>query len=61
LIVSALRFRVALACALIGVAGCAPSSARPVSGAVAVKLAPLEIHTSKKTVHFKVEVARTPP
>lgn len=58
---SSLRFRVGLACALIGVAGCAPSSAKPASGVVAVKLAPLEIITAKKTVHFKVEVARTPP
>ena len=53
------KVRTALVCALIVVAGCAPSSAKPGATAVAVKLTPLEIVTANKTVHFHVEVART--
>lgn len=52
-------FRTALVCALIGVAGCAPSSAKLPAKAAAVGLTPLAIVTAGRTIHFEVEVART--
>ncbi|SDD06796.1 hypothetical protein SAMN05444678_108163 [Sphingomonas sp. YR710] len=58
---TASKVRTALVCALIAVAGCAPSSAKPGTSVVAAKLTPLDIVTANrnKTVHFHVEVART--
>lgn len=56
---TASKVRTALVCALIAVAGCAPSSAKPGANSVAVKLTPLDIVTARKTIRFHVEVART--
>jgi uncharacterized membrane protein (UPF0127 family) len=59
LIVAASKVRTALACALIAVAGCAPSSAKPGANAAVAKPAQLDIVTAHKTIRFHVEVART--
>lgn len=55
-----MKFTAALGLALLSVAAWAPSAARPVKAAATARLVPLDIVTAKGTLHYKVEVARTP-